>query len=114
MIKKVHVKKGDTVVVLTGKDKDKKGKVIGVIPEEGRVLVEGVNVVTKHKKPRSQMQQGGIVKQEAPVHSSNVMLVCPRCGKPTRAARKVHESGEKDRACKKCGESIDTIKTVKK
>ncbi len=114
MANKVHVKRGDTVIILNGKDADKKGKVLEVVSDKSMVLVEGVNVRTKHKKPRSQMQQGGIIHQEAPVHSSKVMLVCPRCGKPTRIAKKVHENGEKDRQCKKCGEIIDNIKSVKK
>ena len=113
MKNKVHVKKGDTVIVLNGKDGGKKGKVLKVFPEDMRVLVEGVNMNTKHKKPRSQYQQGGIIHQESPIHSSKVMLICTRCGKPTRIAKKVQENGEKDRACKKCGEIIDNIKSVK-
>ena len=111
---KVHVKKGDTVIVINGKDESKKGKVLSVNPDNSTVLVEGVNIVKKHKKPRSQFQQGGIVPQESPIHSSKVMLVCNKCGKPTRIAKKVHENGDKDRACKKCGEVIDNIKSVKK
>jgi len=111
---KVHVKKGDTVIVLNGKDVSKKGKVLAVYPENSRVLVEGVNMSTKHKKPRSQTQQGGIIHQESPIHSSNVMLVCPRCGKPTKVGKKILETGDKDRVCKKCNETIDNIKEVKK
>ncbi len=114
MNNKVHVKKGDTVIVLNGKDESKKGKVLAVYPENSRVLVEGINMSTKHKKPRSQTQQGGIIHQESPIHSSKVMLVCPRCGKPTRVGKKILETGEKDRVCKKCNEAIDTIKEVKK
>ncbi|WP_027622225.1 50S ribosomal protein L24 [Acetivibrio clariflavus] len=114
MINKVHVKKGDTVIVLNGKDAKKKGKVLAVYPDESRVLVEGVNMCTKHRKARSQTQQGGIIHQEAPIHSSKVMLVCPRCGKPTRVGKKILENGEKSRMCKKCNEIIDTIKKVKK
>jgi len=111
---KVHVKKGDTVIVLNGKDATKKGKVLAVYPDDSRVLVEGINMSTKHKKPRSQTQQGGIIHQESPIHSSKVMLVCPRCGKPTKVGKKVLENGEKNRVCKKCDEIIDTIKDVKK
>jgi len=111
---KVHVKKGDTVIVLNGKDVSKKGKVLAVYPENSRVLVEGVNMSTKHKKPRSQTQQGGIIHQESHIHSSNVMLVCPRCGKPTKVGKKILETGDKDRVCKKCNETIDNIKEVKK
>jgi len=114
LINKVHVRRGDTVIVLNGKDADKKGRVLEVIPDKSMVLIEGINMRTKHKKPRSQMQQGGIIHQESPIHSSKVMLVCPRCGEPTRVGKKVYETGEKDRQCKKCGEIIDSIKSVKK
>lgn len=111
---KVHVKKGDTVIVLNGKDANKKGKVLAVYPDASRVLVEGVNMSTKHRRARTQTQQSGIIHQESPIHSSKVMLVCPRCGKPTRVGKKVLENGEKNRVCKKCDEIIDTIKRVKK
>lgn len=114
MTNKVHVRRGDSVVILNGKDAEKKGKVLEVIPDKSMVLVEGINMTTKHKKPKSQFQQGGIVHQESPINSSKVMLVCPRCGKPTRIGKIVHENGEKDRMCKKCGEIIDNIKSVKK
>lgn len=114
MANKVHVKRDDTVLILSGKDRGKKGKVLAVFPKKNRVVVEGVNVVTKHKKPRSAAQQGGIVHQEAAIDSSNVMLICKRCNKATRVARKVLESGEKVRVCKKCNETIDTIKKAKK
>jgi len=106
---KVHVKKGDTVIVISGKDENKKGKVLAVYPDRKKVIVEGVNIVTKHRKPRSATQQGGRIKQEAPVDSSKVMLICPRCSKPTRIGRKVYENGQKARMCKKCGEVIDII-----
>jgi large subunit ribosomal protein L24 len=111
--KKVHVKKGDTVLVLNGKDEGKKGKVLQVNAQDGTVLVEGVNITTKHKKPRSQYQQGGIIHQESPINSSKVMLVCPKCGKPTRIRRHILENGEKDRECKKCNGTIDIIKEAK-
>ncbi len=100
----LHVKKGDTVQVLSGKDKGKKGKVLTAIPKEGKVLVEGVNMVTKHTKPRAQGQTGGIIHQEAPIYASKVMHVCNKCNKPTRLAKKVLDSGEKVRYCKHCGE----------
>lgn len=102
---KVHVKKGDTVVVLSGKDKGKKGKVLTVVPSEGKVIVEGVSMATKHTKPRSTKggQSGGIVHQETPIYAAKVMHVCNKCGKPTRAARKVLENGDKVRYCKHCG-----------
>ncbi|HOQ37603.1 MAG TPA: 50S ribosomal protein L24 [Acetivibrio sp.] len=113
MKNKVHVKKGDTVIVINGKDIGKKGKVLQVNPQDGTVLVEGVNMTTKHRKPRSQYQQGGIIHQESPINSSKVMLVCPKCGKPTRIRRRVLENGEKDRECKKCNGTIDIIKEAR-
>lgn len=109
---KVHVKKDDTVVILTGKDRGKKGKVLQVTPKTNRVLVEGVNMQTKHKKPRSAQQQGGRFQQEGSVHSSNVMLVCSKCDTPTKVGKRVLESGDKARVCKKCGEVIDLVKEV--
>ncbi len=113
MANSVHVKKGDTVYVLSGKDKGKKGKVLAVIPDEMMILVEGVNMSTKHKKPRSRYQQGGIIHQESPISSSKVMLVCERCKAPTKVSKLVHEDGQKDRVCKRCGEIIDTEKESK-
>ena len=108
--KKIHVKKGDTVYVLSGKDKKKSGKVLSVFPDKGMVLVEGVNIVTKHRKPRNAYQQGGRFKQEVPIHSSKVMLVCDKCKSPTKVGKKILENGQKSRICKKCGEVIDIIK----
>ena len=107
MANKVHVKKGDTVLVLSGKDRGKKGKVLSVNPEDSMVLVEGVNMTTKHVKPRSRYQQGGLVHQESPINSAKVMIVCSRCGKPTKVAKKFFDNGEKARACKKCDEILD-------
>lgn len=109
MANKVHVKKGDMVYVLSGKDRGKKGKVLQVIPSEQKVLVEGVNMSTKHKKPRNMYQEGGIIHQELPIHCSNVMLICEKCGKPTKVAKKIFENGEKARVCKHCNEIIDII-----
>ncbi len=107
---KVHVKKGDTVVLLTGKYNDKysanktrkQGKVLEVSTKEGKVIVEGINLVTKHVKPTRQGQAGGIVKAEAPIHACKVMAVCPKCGKPTRPGHKIDENGKSKRVCKKC------------
>ncbi|AUS98135.1 50S ribosomal protein L24 [Clostridium thermosuccinogenes] len=113
MANKVHVKKGDTVYVLSGKDKGKKGKVLRVIPDKSMVIVEGVNMSTKHVKPRNAYQQGGIIHQESPINSSKVMLVCERCGKPTKIGKRILENGEKQRVCKKCNEVIDVIKKAK-
>lgn len=106
MNKKVHVKTNDTVVVLSGKDKGKKGKVLQVSPKEGKVIVEGLNVATKHVKPRRQGEQGGIVEAEAAMYACKVQLVCPKCGKATRIAHKILEDGSKVRVCKSCSEEI--------
>ncbi|WP_262397361.1 50S ribosomal protein L24 [Zongyangia hominis] len=105
---KIHVKKGDTVVVLSGKDKGKKGKVMAVSPAEQKVIVEGINMVTKHVKPRKMGEPGGIVKAEGAMYASKVQLVCPRCGKPTRIGHKILEDGTKVRMCRneKCGETF--------
>lgn len=104
---KLHVKKDDTVMVITGKDKGKKGRVIAAYPRENRVLVEGVNMVKKHQKPNQQNPQGGILNQEAPIHVSNVMLIDPKSGQPTRIGYKVLDNGQKVRVAKKSGEVID-------
>ncbi|MBP5427294.1 MAG: 50S ribosomal protein L24 [Clostridiales bacterium] len=114
MANKVHVKTGDKVLVLTGKDRGKEGKILKVYPNKNRVVVEGINIVKKHKKPRSAGQQGGIIEQEAALDASNVMLVCPRCNKASRVERKILENGDKVRVCKKCKETIDVIKKAKK
>ena len=101
----MNVKKGDTVVVLSGKDKGKEGKILSADPTALKVTVEGVNVATKHQKPRKQGQDGGIIKVETPIYASKVMLVCPKCGKATRVAHKITD-GKKSRVCKKCGAEI--------
>ena len=101
----MNIKKNDKVVVLSGKDKGKEGKVLTAMPAEKKVVVEGVNVATCHVKPRKQGEQGGIVRREIPMYASKVMLVCPKCGKPTRVASKV-EDGKKVRVCKKCGATM--------
>ncbi len=102
----LHVKKGDTVMVLSGKDKGKKGKVIGVNPSENKILVDGINVATTHKKPRKQGERGGIIKKEAPLYACKVINVCPKCNKGTRLAHKIMENGKKVRVCKHCGETF--------
>ncbi len=115
MSKKLHVKKGDTVVLLTGKfeykyknaDRDRRtGKVVEVSPSEGKVIVEGFNMITKHVKPTAMGQQGSIVRAEAPIYACKVQLVCPKCGKPTRVGHVV-EGDKKLRVCKKCGKSFE-------
>jgi len=105
-VNKVHVKKGDTVMIISGKDRGKKGKVLEVSPSEGKIIVEGRNMVTKHVKPRKMGDQGGIVKAEGAMYACKVQVVCPRCGKPTRVGHKVYEDGTKERICKKCGEAL--------
>ena len=100
---KLHVRTGDTVVVLSGKHKGKQGKVLQTSPKEQKVIVEGVNMVTKHVKPRRAGEPGGLIKAEGAMYASKVMLVCPSCNKPTRLAHKILEDGTKTRLCKKCG-----------
>ena len=102
---KLSIKKDDLVVVLSGKDKGKQGKILSVLPKESKVIVEGVNVATRHTKPRKQGEQGGIVKREAPIYACKVQKVCPKCNKPTRIGHKV-EGDKKVRICKKCGAEI--------
>lgn len=103
-----RVKKDDNVVVVAGKDKGTRGKVLRVMPGDDKVLVEGVNVITKHIKPSQRNPQGGRVKREAPIHISNVMLADPKDGKPTRVKIKTLESGERVRIASRSGEQIDT------
>ena len=102
----MNVRKGDTVIVLSGKDKGKQGKVLHSSPKAGKVIVEGVNVAMKHKKPRKQNEEGGILKMETPIYACKVMRVCPKCDAPTRPAHKVLADGKKVRVCKKCGAEI--------
>ena len=102
----MSIKKGDTVVVLSGKDKGKQGTVLEAMPEERKVVVEKVNVVTRHTKPRKQGEQGGILKKEAPLYACKVQRVCPKCKKATRPASKTTADGKRVRVCKKCGAEI--------
>ena len=101
----MNIKKDDKVVVLSGKDKGKEGKVLVADPKAMKVVVEGVNVATKHKKPQRQGEEGGIIKVETPIYASKVALVCPKCGKATRVAHKLTDNG-KVRVCKKCSAEI--------
>lgn len=105
--KKIHVKKGDTVVVISGKDEGKRAKVLVAIPKEQKVIVEGVNMNTKHKKPGKNAQQGGIIHQESPIFSSKVMLYCDKCKKGVRIGHRILEDKTKVRYCKSCGEVLD-------
>ncbi|HHW15610.1 MAG TPA: 50S ribosomal protein L24 [Firmicutes bacterium] len=107
MAGKVHVKKGDLVKVLTGKDRGKRGKVLSVEPDKGRVLVDGVNILKRHTKPTQKAPQGGIVERPGPLAASNVMLVCPNCDEATRIGRERDAAGNVRRICKSCGRPID-------
>ena len=100
-------KKNDEVIVISGNEIGKKGKVLSVDHENGRVIVEGANMATKHKKPRKQGEAGGIIRQEAALNMSNVMHICKKCGKPTRIGYTVLADGSKVRLCKKCNENFD-------
>jgi large subunit ribosomal protein L24 len=101
------LKKEDNVLVIVGKDKGKIGKILKVFPEEGRAIVEGVNRIKKHVKPTPRNPQGGIIEVFGKIHISNLMLVCPKCKKPTRVGIKILEDKRKLRYCKKCGDFID-------
>ena len=102
-----HVRRGDTVAVIAGRERGKRGKVLRVLPVGGRVLVEKINMMKKHQRPTQKLQQGGIIERESPLALSNVLVVCSRCDKPSRSGIKVLGDGRKVRVCKRCGESID-------
>ena len=103
---KMSIKKDDLVVVLSGKDKGKQGKVLEVQPKAGKVIVENINIVSRHTKPRKQGEEGGILKKEAPIYACKVQRVCPKCNKATRPAHKLLADGKKVCVCKKCGAEI--------
>ena len=103
----LHIKKGDNVVVIAGKDKNKTGNIISANPTDNTVVVAGVNMISKHQKPRKAGEKGGIVKREGKINASNVQIICPVCGKATRVAHKL-DGDNKIRLCKKCGESLDS------
>lgn len=102
---KLNFKTGDTVIVLSGRDKGKQGKILSAQPDKGTVIVEGVSVATVHTKPRRQGESGGIIEKSTPIRACKVMRVCPKCGKPTRPAHKL-DGGKKTIVCKKCGAEI--------
>ncbi len=106
-VKKFHVKKGDLVQVMAGKEKGKQGKVLHVFTGKDRLTVENLNIVKRHTRPSRQNQEGGIVEKEAPMSASNVMLVCSACNQPSRTGIRVLEDGTKARFCKKCNEVVD-------
>jgi large subunit ribosomal protein L24 len=102
------IRKNDNVVVTTGKDRGKSGRVVRLVPEKNRLVVEGVNIIKRHTKPNPQKNvKGGVVEREAPLHASNVQIVCPECGKPTRVGKKVLDDGRKVRVCRKCDGVLD-------
>ena len=105
MMNKMSITKDYTVVVITVKDKGQRGKVLKVIPKEGKVVVEKINMVSRHTRPRKQGEEGGIIQKEAPLYACKVMRVCPKCDKGTRVAYKVTD-GKKVRVCKKCGAEL--------
>jgi large subunit ribosomal protein L24 len=106
-MQQVHVRRGDTVAVIAGRERGKRGKVLRVLPADGRVLVEKLNMMKKHQRPTQKLRQGGIIERESPLALSNVLVVCSRCDKPSRSGIKVLGDGRKVRVCKRCGESID-------
>lgn len=113
----MHVKTGDEVLVISGKNKGQRGKITRAIPSENRIVVENVNMVKKHMKPRGPRQRGGIVEMEAPLHVSNVMIICPNCGKASRTGHRITDSEgkisrRKVRFCKACDTNIDQLKNA--
>lgn len=104
---KVHVKTGDEVIVINGKYRGQKGKVLDVSPSEGKVIVEGINIITKHVKPRRMGEVGGLVKAESALYADKVQLVCPKCHEPTRVGHSFDKDGKKVRVCKKCGAQFE-------
>jgi len=102
----MHIKTNDTVIVLSGRDKGRQGKVMSVDPAGGKAVVQGVNVAKRHKKPRKEGEPGGIISQETPIYVSKLMRVCTKCNKPTKPAHKFNDDGTKYRVCKKCGAKL--------
>ena len=102
-----RVKKGDTVAVVSGKDKGKTGRILRMFPAQGKVIVERINLIKRHTKRKSQGEQGGIIEKEAPLHLSKAMFFCGKCSRPTRIGRKMLSDGKKVRICRKCGEVVD-------
>ncbi len=101
------IKKNDTVQVISGDEKGKKGRVLSMLSKDDRIIVEGINMIKRHMKPSKKYSQGGIIEKEASVERSNIMLVCPKCDKPTKIGNKILENDKKIRLCKKCGEVIE-------
>ncbi len=103
----MKIRKNDTVLVIAGRDRGKKGKVRVAIPKKERLLVDGINMIKKHARPTGQARQAGIIEREAPIHVSSVMLLCEKCAKPARVGRRLLADGKKVRFCKACGEVVD-------
>jgi len=103
----MKIRKNDTVLVIAGKDRGKKGKVRSAFPKDGRLLVDGINFIKRHTRATRQIRQAGIIEREAPIHVSNVMLLCSRCNHPTRVGSQILTDGRKVRVCRSCGEVID-------
>lgn len=103
----MKIRKNDTVLVIAGRDRGKKGKVRTAMPKKERLLVDGINMIKKHARPTGQARQAGIIEREAPIHVSSVMLLCEKCGKPARIGRRLLADGKKVRYCKACGEVVD-------
>ena len=106
-VQKFHIKKNDLVMVINGKEKGKSGRILKVLPEKERVIIEKINFIKRHSRPHGQQRQGGILEKEAPLHMSNVMLLCDKCNKPVRIGHRSVEGNKKARFCKKCGEIFD-------
>lgn len=103
----LHIKRGDTVTVVSGKERGKRGKVLRLLPERGRVIVEKVNMIKKHQRPTQKLRQGGIIEREGSLDLSNVMVICPKCDRPTRTGVQLLTEGKKVRVCKRCSEIVD-------
>jgi large subunit ribosomal protein L24 len=101
------IRKNDTVLVISGDEKGKRGRVLSVDPKRQKITVEGINIIKRHMRPSPRYRQGGIIEREAPIHRSNLMLLCPKCDRPTRISHIFLEDGRKMRSCKKCGEVVD-------
>lgn len=103
----LHIRKNDSVMVIAGRERGKTGKVLKVMPKENRALIERVNLVKRHARPRGPQQPGGILEKEAPIHLSNLMVMCDKCNAPVRVGRKILGDGSKARICRRCGEALD-------
>ena len=104
---KFHIKKNDLVMVIKGKESGKSGRILRVLPEKEKVIIEKINFIKRHTRPHGQQKRGGILEKEAPLHISNVMLLCEKCNKPVRIGHRILEGGKKARFCRKCGEIFD-------